>query len=226
MKKSLVILAASASVLLTACAPVLIGSAAVGGTAVAVDRRTVGDVTNDGLIETKATVLLAQANFPSKHITVTSYEGRVLLTGEIGTEEDKQKATEIVKSINGVTMVYNELGVMPEASLTTKMNDSLTAGKVRAALLDNKDVTLTSLKVAVDRGIVYLMGTVTQKESDIIAAVSAKVKGVNKVVNLMTIISEEELEKRKLMSESTSNNHQNSSANIRETVEAETIPVN
>lgn len=70
------------------------------------------------------------------------------------------------------------------------------------------------------------MGTVTQKESDIIAAVSAKVKGVNKVVNLMTIISEEELEKRKLMSESTSNNHQNSSANIRETVEAETIPVN
>ncbi len=55
------------------------------------------------------------------------------------------------------------------------MNDSLTASKVRAALLDNKDVTLTSLKVTVDRGIAYLMGTVTQREADIITAVAAKV---------------------------------------------------
>ena len=105
MKKLLVLTCLTSSLVLSACAPVLIGSAAVGGTAVAVDRRSVGDVTNDGVIETKASVQLAQANFSSSHITVTAYEGRVLLTGEVGSEDDKEKAGEIVKSINGVTSV-------------------------------------------------------------------------------------------------------------------------
>ena len=210
MKKLLVLTCLTSSLVLSACAPVLIGSAAVGGTAVAVDRRSVGDVTNDGVIETKASVQLAQANFSSSHITVTAYEGRVLLAGEI------------VKSINGVTSVYNELAVMNNVPFTTRMNDSLTASKVRAALLDNKDVTLTSLKVTVDRGIAYLMGTVTQREADIITAVAAKVPGVVKVVTLMEIITPEELERRKLIKE-------NPSAVTEKTevqTGAETIPIN
>ena len=77
MKKLLVLTCLTSSLVLSACAPVLIGSAAVGGTAVAVDRRSVGDVTNDGVIETKASVqLVSEANFSSSHITVTAYEGR------------------------------------------------------------------------------------------------------------------------------------------------------
>ena len=106
MKKLLVLTCLSSSLVLCGWPPILIGSAAVGGTAVAVDRRTVGDVTNDGVIETKASVQLARANFSSSHITVTAYEGRVLLTGEVGSEDDKEKAGEIVKSINGVTTVF------------------------------------------------------------------------------------------------------------------------
>ena len=101
-------------------------------------------------------------------------------------------------------------------------SDSLTASKVRAALLDNKDVTLTSLKVTVDRGIAYLMGTVTQREADIITAVAAKVPGVVKVVTLMEIITPEELERRKLIKE-------NPSAVTEKTevqTGAETIPIN
>ncbi len=222
MKKLLVLTCLTSSLVLSGCAPVLIGSAAVGGTAVAVDRRSVGDVTNDGVIETKTSVQLAQANFSSSHITVTAYEGRVLLTGEVGSEDDKEKAGEIVKSINGVTSVYNELAVMNNVPFTTRMNDSLTASKVRAALLDNKDVTLTSLKVTVDRGIAYLMGTVTQHEADIITAVTAKVPGVVKVVTLMEIITPEELERRKLIKE-------NPSAVTEKTevqTGAETIPIN
>ncbi len=222
MKKLLVLTCLTSSLVLSGCAPVLIGSAAVGGTAVAVDRRSVGDVTNDGVIETKASIQLAQANFSSSHITVTAYEGRVLLTGEVGSEDDKEKAGEIVKSINGVTNVYNELAVMNNVPFTTRMNDSLTASKVRAALLDNKDVTLTSLKVTVDRGIAYLMGTVTQREADIITAVAAKVPGVVKVVTLMEIITPEELERRKLIKE-------NPSAVTEKTevqTGAETIPIN
>lgn len=89
----------------TACAPVLIGSAAVTGVSVAADRRSAGAVANDGVIEAKSAMHLSQTNFASSHITTTSYEGNVLLSGEIDSEASKQKATEIVKSINEVNKV-------------------------------------------------------------------------------------------------------------------------
>ena len=180
----------------TACAPVLIGSAAVTGVSVAADRRSAGAVANDGVIEAKSAM---QTNFASSHITTTSYEGNVLLSGEIDSEASKQKATEIVKSINEVNKVYNELAVQANSSLTTRMNDSITASKVRAALLDNKQVTLTSIKVVVDRGICYLLGTVTQTEAEIISKIASRVPGVVQVVRLFTIITPEELEKRQLI---------------------------
>ena len=183
----------------TACAPVLIGSAAVTGVSVAADRRSAGAVANDGVIEAKSAMHLSQTNFASSHITTTSYEGNVLLSGEIDSEASKQKATEIVKSINEVNKVYNELAVQPNSSLTTRMNDSITASKVRAALLDNKQVTFTSIKVVVDRGICYLLGTVTQTEAEIISKIASRVPGVVQVVRLFTIITPEELEKRKLI---------------------------
>ena len=183
----------------TACAPVLIGSAAVTGVSVAADRRSAGAVANDGVIEAKSAMHLSQTNFASSHITTTSYEGNVLLSGEIDSEASKQKATEIVKSINEVNKVYNELAVQPNSSLTTRMNDSITASKVRAALLDNKQVTLTSIKVVVDREICYLLGTVTQTEAEIISKIASRVPGVVQVVRLFTIITPEELEKRKLI---------------------------
>ena len=185
--------------LITGCAPVLIGSATVTGASLAADRRNVGAVTNDGLIETKSALHLSQTNFSSSHITTTSYEGNVLLSGEIGSEEDKNKVTEIVKSVNGVNNVYNELAVMPNSSFTTRMNDSITASKIRAALLDNKQVTLTSLKVVVDRGIAYLIGSVTEQEAQIISKIASKVQSVEQVVCLFNIISPEELEKRKFL---------------------------
>ena len=193
----------------TACAPVLIGSAAVTGVSVAADRRSAGAVANDGVIEAKSAMHLSQTNFASSHITTTSYEGNVLLSGEIDSEASKQKATEIVKSINEVNKVYNELAVQPNSSLTTRMNDSITASKVRAALLDNKQVTLTSIKVVVDRGICYLLGTVTQTEAEIISKIASRVPGVVQVVRLFTIITPEELEKRKLID---SNLQQNEAA--------------
>ena len=182
----------------TACAPVLIGSAAVTGVSVAADRRSAGAVANDGVIEAKSAMHLSQTNFASSHITTTSYEGN-LLSGEIDSEASKQKATEIVKSINEVNKVYNELAVQANSSLTTRMNDSITASKVRAALLDNKQVTLTSIKVVVDRGICYLLGTVTQTEAEIISKIASRVPGVVQVVRLFTIITPEELEKRQLI---------------------------
>ncbi len=197
MKKLLLASGLVACALLSGCAPVLIGTAAVTTTAVLADRRNVGNVANDNVIETKAALLLTQANFSSSHITTTAFEGRVLLSGEIGTEEEKEKATEIVSSISGVSVVYNELQVGESASLGTRMSDSVTASKVRASLVDTKGITLTSVKVVVEQGVVYLMGTVTQKEADVIMDVASRVTGVTKVVSLLEIISTRELDRRK-----------------------------
>lgn len=198
-KKLLLVSAAFSVAVLTGCAPVLIGSAAMTGASVAADRRSAGAVANDGLIETKSALHLSQTNFSSSHITTTSYEGNVLLSGEVGTEDDKEKAAQIVKSINEVNSVYNELAVMPNSSFTSRMSDSITASKIRAALLDNKQVTLTSLKVVVERGVAYLIGAVTQQEAEIIGKIASKVQGVTRVVCLFTILTPEELEKRKLI---------------------------
>lgn len=198
-KKLLLVSAAFSVAVLTGCAPVLIGSAAMTGASVAADRRSAGAVANDGLIETKSALYLSQTNFSSSHITTTSYEGNVLLSGEVGTEDDKEKAAQIVKSINEVNTVYNELAVMPNSSFTSRMSDSITASKIRAALLDNKQVTLTSLKVVVERGVAYLIGAVTQQEAEIIGKIASKVQGVTRVVCLFTILTPEELEKRKLI---------------------------
>ncbi len=185
--------------LVSGCAPLIMGAVSSTGTSVAVDRRNVGDMANDGVIESKASIQLTQANFSSDHITCTSYEGRVLLSGEIGTAEDKEKATEIVKSINGVTTVYNELAVMENVSISNRMSDSITASKVRASIIDTKGVTINAVKIVVERGICYLMGTVTKSEEEIISKVAANTKGVEKVVNLLTVISQEEREKRELI---------------------------
>lgn len=188
----------SSVLMFTGCAPVMVGGAAVGTTSVAIDRRSAGDITNDNVIETKAALHLTQTQFSSSHINSTSYEGNVLLTGEVGNSNDKAKASEIVYSVNGVKRVYNELAVQPNASLTSRMNDSVTAGKVRAALIDTKGVTLTSVKVVVERGTCYLLGAVTAEEAAKIAKVASTVKGVTKVVKLFKIISEQELQRRLL----------------------------
>ncbi len=216
------------TLLLSSCAPVLLGSAAIGTTSVVADRRTAGDVANDNVIETKAAFQLAQSTFSSSHITCTSFEGNVLLTGEVGTEEDKAKAGEIVSAINGVNLVYNELAVMPENSLSGKLNDTVLASKVRAALVDNKQITITAVKVVVDRNICYLMGAVTTQEAEIIATVASRVPGIVKVIKLFKIISPEELERRTIFkgtSEDSSTNNSSTGDSSDQNPEVTTNPV-
>lgn len=218
------------ALLLSGCAPVLVGSAAIGTTSVVADRRTAGDVANDNVIEAKAALQLAQSNFSSSHITCTSFEGTVLLTGEVGTEEDKLKAGEIASAINGVNLVYNELAVMPNNSLSGKLNDTVLASKVRAALVDNKQVTITAVKVVVDRNICYLMGAVTSQEAEIISIVASKVPGIVRVVKLFKIISAEELDRRTVFkgtqeNSSTNNSSGNNSSDSDQNPEVTTNPV-
>ncbi|MEY4711181.1 MAG: hypothetical protein RIS88_631, partial [Pseudomonadota bacterium] len=98
-----------------------------------------------------------------------------------------------VAKVDNVRSVVNELAVMGPSSLTQRGNDVYITGKVKATLVDAKDLTATAFKVVTERGAVYLMGRVTQRESDRATALVRQVSGVNRLVRVFDIITEEEL---------------------------------
>jgi osmotically-inducible protein OsmY len=189
----LALVAIAASTLLSACAPLVVGGAVVGGALMVVDRRTSGAQVEDQAIELKAATRLREAVGDRGHISVTSYNRAVLLTGEAATEEDRKAAEQAVARTENVRSVLNELQVMGSSSLTSRSNDTFVTGKVKAALVDAKDVQATIFKVVTERGVVYLMGRVTEREAARAAEVARAVPGVLKVVRVFEILSDAEL---------------------------------
>jgi osmotically-inducible protein OsmY len=177
---------------LSGCAPLLIGGAAV-GTMVAVDRRTSGSQLEDETIELRAKSRLGEILGSRAHINVTSYNRQVLLTGEVPDAATKQQVEQTVAKVENVRSVVNELEVMSASTLTQRGTDIFITGKIKASLIDAKDVSATAFKVVTERGAVYLMGRVTQRESERATALVRQITGVNRVVRVFEIITEEEL---------------------------------
>lgn len=179
----------SISVLLQACTPVVVGTAAT-GVVVAHDRRTTGTVIDDQGIEFKANQAFYEDKEieDSSHVNVTSFNLVVLITGETPSEELKQRIGNIVAALPKVTHVYNELTISAPSSLISRSSDSLITSKVKTRLLTIKDFDGTRVKVVTEKGIVYLMGLVTQQESEIATNAARQVGGVQKVVKLFQYI--------------------------------------
>ncbi len=186
-------LAAGLAATLSACAPVIVGGA-VAGSLVAVDRRTSGAQLEDEGIELRAASRIQENLGDRVHINITSYNRQVLLTGEVPSAQDKQLAEQVVSRVENVRAIVNELGVMGNTSFTQRSSDSLTTGKVKAGLVDARDLYASAYKVVTERGVTYLMGRVTQREADRGTDVARSTSGVQKVVRIFEIISEEELQ--------------------------------
>lgn len=198
-RRTLAAAAAAISVLiaLPACAPLLVGGAAVGTAMVATDRRSAGQIVEDQTIESRITYDIAQQiKAQGVHISTTSFGGKVLLSGEVPTEAVKEQAGRIAAGVVNVKSVVNELAVMPPSSLGTRTNDTVILGKVRAAFIDNSAVSVNTIKVVVERGVVYLMGIVTEREADAAAKAAARVGGVVSVVKLFEVESAAEIQRR------------------------------
>jgi len=185
-------LAASAAAALTACTGLVLGGAAV-GTMVAIDRRTSGAQLEDEGIELRAAARLREAFGDRAHISVNSYNRLVLLTGEVPTEQVRQQAEQIVSRVENVRSIVNELAVMGNSSVTQRSADALTTAKVKASLVDDKALSVGAFRVVTERGTTYLMGRVTQREADRATQIARTVSGVQRVVRVFEIISEEEL---------------------------------
>lgn len=180
---------------MTACAPFLVAGVA-GSALVATDRRTSGTQLEDETIELRASAKVRDTFGEKVHVNVTSYNCQVLLTGEVPSDRERQAVAAIVEKVENVKSVANELSAMPNASLGSRSNDLVVTGKIKATLIDSRDLFANAFKVVTERNTVYLMGRVTQREADSATALIRNVGGVNKVVRMFEIISEEELRRQ------------------------------
>lgn len=185
--------AATLATALGACAPLLIGGAVVGGTMVAMDRRTSGSQVDDQAVELKSPGKVSSALGNRGHVNVTSYNRLVLLSGEVPSESDKAAVEKSVATLENVKSIVNELAVAPNSSLSSRSSDALLTTKVKASLVDAPDLVANAFKVVTERGIVYLMGRVTEREASRAASVASMVPGVQKVVRVFEILSEQDV---------------------------------
>jgi len=194
MKRNPLVVALAAAALtgaLSACAPLIIGGAAVGAM-VAVDRRTSGAQIEDEAIELKGATRLRDLG-DRAHINVTSYNRQILLTGEVPSEQARQQAEQVASRIDNVKGIVNELAVLPPSTLGQRSSDTLISTRIKASFIDEKDLYVGAFRIVTERSVVYLMGRVTQHEADKATQLARTVSGVQRVVRIFEIISDEEL---------------------------------
>ena len=178
---------------LAGCVPLLVGGVVAGGTMVATDRRTSGAIVDDEGIELRSASRLREALGERANLSVTSFNRVVLLTGDVPDAADKATAEQIVAKVDNVQSVVNELVVGPQRAFPSRSRDAFLTTKVKASLIDAKDLFSNSIKVVTAYSTVYLMGRVTEREANRAAEVARGVDGVAKVVRVFQVITEAEL---------------------------------
>ena len=173
---------------LQGCFPVVAAGVTTGVLAV-VDRRSVGTQTEDETIEWKSSARVGEKLKNNAHFNFTSYNRRVLISGEVPSAEVKAEAERIVAAIPNVQGVYNELVVGPVSSFSERSNDSFITSKVKSRSLDNTKFSAPHLKVVTEAGTTFLLGLLTQTEASAAIDVARTTAGVRKVVSLIEIIT-------------------------------------
>jgi osmotically-inducible protein OsmY len=200
------LIALAASTSLTACFPLLLGSAVVGSSVVLIDRRTTGSQIEDEAIELKAANRLGDILGKRGNVSVTSYNQLVLILGDVTSEDDRKLVEQTVSRIDKVRSTVNELMVFSTLPASSFGSETLLTSRVKAALVDSKDPLANVVKVVTQRGTVYLMGRVTEREATQAAETARSISDVQKVVKVFEIISEADLAAMKTMPASSADN--------------------
>ena len=178
---------------LAGCAPLIVGGAAVGTAMMVTDRRTSGVQIDDETIELRAVARMNEAFGDRAHVNVSSYNRQVLLTGEAPTDAMRQQAEQVVSRVDNVRSVVNEIAVMAPTTLTQRSNDTYITGKVRASFVDASDLQSNAFRVVTERGNVYLMGRVSQREAERATSIARQIAGVQRVVRIFEVLTPEDL---------------------------------
>jgi len=177
---------------LQGCVPAVIATGAAVGVMSIHDRRSTGTQTDDETTEWRARSTIPEQYKAQSRVNFTSYNRRLLLTGEVPNEDAKASIEAGVRKIEGVREVYNELGIGPVSPLSSRSNDSFIDSKVKGRLVDSNQVSANHIKVVTERGITHLMGIVNEREAKVAISVARTTAGVRKVVNIMEVLSEED----------------------------------
>jgi osmotically-inducible protein OsmY len=173
----------------SACVPAVVGTGVGGTAAVATDRRTAGTQLDDGVIEDNSSLAIAERFKGDFHVNVTSFDGVVLLTGEVPADSAKADIEKLVRSNPKVRAVQNELVVGPVPDISSRSNDTLITSKVKARFVEAAKFQINFVKVVTDNGTVYLMGIVRREEGDAAAEIARTTDGVRRVVKVFEYIN-------------------------------------
>ncbi len=174
---------------LSGCVPLVIGGVAATA-AIATDRRSTGAQLDDELIEDKtAAQVLERFKGNDVHVNVTSYNGNVLLTGEVPFESVRTEIGEIAGRMPKARSVQNDLLVGAATGLGSRSNDTLTTSKVKARFVESNQFQINHVKVVTERGIVYLLGIVRPAEGNAAAEIARTTSGVQRVVKVFEYIN-------------------------------------
>jgi len=152
--------------------------------------RSLGNFIDDNTIETIAAVNIRKASqaLRDANVSVTSFNGVVLLTGQVSSNELRQQAAQIVNEVQQVRKVHNELEVKGVTSVPARMNDSWLTSKVRTGLLLDEHIASGNVKIVTENGVVFLLGVVTRKQAEQAVDVARKTRGVQRIVNVFEYI--------------------------------------
>ena len=155
-----------------------------------VGNRTLGNIIEDEAIELKVMVNLSKGSAPlaQSHINVKSFNGQVLLTGQVPNEGVRQEAEQIVGQTREVKRIHNELEMAGPSSTIVRSNDIYLTSRVKLKLLSDKSIEGLRVKVVTENGIVYLMGLVSQREADQAVAIVREVPGVQRIVKVFEYV--------------------------------------
>ncbi len=177
----------AASTLLQGCFPLAVtgmGAAAI----MASDRRTTGMYIEDESIEWKV-IARMRGQYPGLHVNATSFNRRVLLTGEAPDPETRAKIEASVRGLENVREVTNEIQIAGVSSLASRGNDALVTSNVKARMVNNGRFSPNHVKVVTEQGVVFLMGIVTQPEGDAAVEIARNASGVGRVVKVFEYVA-------------------------------------
>ncbi|MCB1663475.1 MAG: BON domain-containing protein [Pseudomonadales bacterium] len=176
----------SLCLLVTGCGTIVSKTTGTNPVGTNASERSFGRLIDDQLIETyvSANILKANEDFKDANVSVTSYNGIVLLTGQVQSEQLKQLASQTAKNVRNVRRVHNEISVAGPISIPARTNDSWLKTKIKSRMLADKDTNPLRVKVVVENGVVYLMGMVHKTEADSAVEIAHKTYGVQKIVKV------------------------------------------
>jgi len=184
MRATARLLALLAAALAPGCAPVIVGAGAAGALSMSEDRRSSGAQLDDQSIEWRSSSRIGERFGAKVHVNVTSYNRNALLTGEVPDERTRTEVDKLVRAVPSVQATTNELAVAGSTSLGSRTGDSFITSKIKTRFLDAAKFNALHVKVVTEAGVVYLLGTVTDKEADEAVEIARTTGGVRKVVKM------------------------------------------